>query len=136
MSTYSTLIENPEIKPEFAAEFIALQEETKKVNVDGKGVHKYGFDLEAFSIDDKGLFDVNDAYTSWSHDAIWVPELAHMFQDGDWIWTDDFGEQWGYRIIDGKAYDLEIEIKRELKVGNLLTNTEMVANATDCAEKV
>ena len=136
MSHYTTLLENPEIKPKYAKEFVALQEETKKVNVNGQGIHKYGFDLEAFSIDDQDSLDVIDAYTNWSDAQYWVPDLAHMFQDGDWIWTDDYGEHTGYRIIEGKAYELEIEIKREIKVGELVTNTKVEPVATDCAEKV
>ena len=135
MSHYTTLLENPEIKPEFAAEFVALQEEVKKTNVNGQGIHKYGFDLEALSIDDQNSLDVIDAYTNWSDAQYWVPDLAHMFQDGDWIWTDDYGEHTGYRIIEGKAYELEIEIKREIKVGELVTNTKVEPVATDCAEK-
>ena len=95
-----------------------------KLKISANIAKGWEIELDLLILNDDGVFEIgdNDWYTKWYHEEKWIEKLAPFFENGDIEFTGEEGEKYGYRIINGIAYNLYFRWKRN--VGGPLVKIE------------
>lgn len=79
-----------------------------KMKIAARIAEPWEHELDWLTLDDDGEFNVedNDWNAKWYNDNDWVYALSSFLEDGDIELIGEEGEKYGYRIINGIAYNL------------------------------
>ena len=115
MGYYSTLIIGPNVRGKNIEDVRGILAGIK-MKIAARIAEPWEHELDWLTLDDDGEFNVEntDWNAKWYNEKDWVYALAPFLENGDIDLIGEEGERYGYRIIDGIAYDLYYSWKIEL----------------------